>query len=257
MSTRALIRSAAMLFAVVTAAAGVAGWLALEMVAATVEIAPGLDDATEPSERLLDVIDSTLSDVRESLSVVSGVSVELGESTESVAQVVDDVADLTTGRIPDTLRALETSLPGLIDTARVIDDALRTLSLVGVQYDPAVPFDEALADVQRQLEGLPDSITADGERLRDLAPRIRTAGENSRRLVSSIEEIDADLAAAQEVVGDYQGTVEDLRGLRTVAGDVEVLIPVARVALVALFVSGIGSTVIVWMIAGRVPEPRT
>ena len=255
MRTRVLIRSAAMLFALVTAAAGVAGWLALEMVAATVEVAPQIDEAAEPSEELLDIVDSTVTNVRDSLTVVADASGQLGESTDSVADIVESVADLTTGRIPATLSTLEASLPGLIDTAQVIDETLRTLSFVGVQYDPEVPFDEALAEVHSQLEGLPELITEDGEELRSLVPRIRQAGEDSRRLVENIEAIDADLAEAQEVIAEYDDTVAELRGLRTVATDVSTLVPIARVALVVLVVSGLATAVVGWVIAARVPEP--
>jgi hypothetical protein len=253
---RGLIRVASLLFALVTASAAVGGWIALDVLAATATVVPRLDSALEPSGELLATMESTVTDVRAGLGIVSELTEDVGESTVAVADIVDDVAALTSDRLPASLEALEATMPSLIETAEVIDQSMRTLSILGVAYDPEVPFDEALREVRTQLDGLPEAIASDGEQLSALSPRIRRAGDDTALLAQRIEAIDADLAEAEGVIADYRASVDELDGIRPVADDIDTLVPVARVALVVMAVAGIALAVAGLATAGRVPTSR-
>src|SRR5690606_26846779 len=151
LSAANLVKIGAALVAVVSLAAAVAGWIALDVVESVFSAAPELEEAAEPSRDPLEAIDATMGEAGGALGTRSGMADRLSGSAVPAAEVLDEVAELTTSQIPDSLTALRDALPALIDTADVIDDTMRTLSFLGVEYRPQVPLDDAFGEIQAQL----------------------------------------------------------------------------------------------------------
>lgn len=246
-----LIRAGSILLALATLSAVTAGWVALNVLDAALTITPTLSTAASPSEDLLASVDDTLTELRTTLEVVASITDSVAASTSDVVVVVEEVADLSTGQIPAALSSLEASLPALIDTADVIDSTMRTLSIFGVQYEPAMPLDDAFREVQTQLEGLPETIAEQGVRLEALVSEIEQTGIETGTLSSRVLAIEENLMDAQSTIADYRVAIGGLTGLAGTESRISTAIPIARVSLVVLALSGLALAGIGWAIGGR------
>src|SRR5665811_1402950 len=124
MSLFRLIRFLSAAFVVASLSAASLAWFALDTLAVTASLVPGMGSASEPSRRLLEVADETLTEVRATLDVVTTVTDEVGATTDETADVLDGITGLLSHRIPEALTAIEASMPALIETAAVIDDTM-------------------------------------------------------------------------------------------------------------------------------------
>ena len=147
----------------------------------------------------LEVVDGTLLVVIESSERLGGSIEEMGTTVEEVAAVVDETSDLLTIGLPADIGAIRTALDGLVDTANVVDGVLGALSFVGVPYNPEVPMDEALVEVD--------------QRIADLAPRLRAQGERLAAVAVGVEEFGLTTAGLGEDLQALRGHIEDSRGL--------------------------------------------
>lgn len=249
--TSTLVRSGGLVLAIAAIAAAVAGWIGLGVIDATLTLAPEVSNAAGPSEDLTETVDATLAEVRDALVNLGSITDRVATSTDEAANVIEEVADLSTGQIPATLTSLEEALPALIDTAAVIDQTMRTLSFLGVDYEPQVPLDEAFADVQAELDGLPEEITEQGERLEALVAEIRTTGTDTGQLSDQIATIEDNLAEAQTQIGSYGDAIDGLDRFSEVSEQLIASIPIARIALVVLAVCGLLIGVMGWNLANR------
>lgn len=156
------------------------------------------DGLTAMSETV-DIVDSTLLVVIDSSERLGGSIEEMGTTVEEVAAVVDETSDLLTVGLPSDIAAIRAALDGLVDTANVVDGVLGALSFVGVPYNPEVPMDEALVEVD--------------ERIADLAPRLRAQGERLAEVAIGVEEFGTTTADLGEDLRALRGHIEDSRGL--------------------------------------------
>lgn len=251
LSAANLVKIGAALVAVVSLAAAVAGWIALDVVESVFSAAPELEEAAEPSRDLLEAIDATLGEAGGALGTLSGMADRLSGSADRAAEVLDEVAELTTTQIPDSLTALRDALPALIDTADVIDDTMRTLSFLGVEYRPQVPLDDAFGEVQAQLEGLPETIAAQGDSLSALAEELRASATDTRLLTEQVDEVASNLEEVRASVERYEEAVDRLDGIASTGSSVVSVVPVARVALVVVALVGLALGLVGWQLGNR------
>lgn len=251
LTTAALVRIGAVVLSVATVFAAIAGWVGLDVIETSLTLAPELSESGEPSQSLVTAVDDTVTRVQSGLETLRGITDRVASSTEQAATVLDEVATLSTGQIPDALSSLEASLPALIDTARVIDNTMRTLSVLGVDYQPQVRLDDAFRDVQARLDGLPEAITRQGESLQALVEEMRTTGKETSRLSDQVGTIEESLAATQATLDEYGAAVDNLGNLAQLSDQIEASIPVGRVALAVLALSGLILGAIGWSLGTR------
>lgn len=167
---------------------------AVDALAATVEVA---DELTRE-------VASTLSDA--SLAAASAAG-----GAEAAVEVLDSAADVTGEDVAGSLAAVEDALPALVDVAGVIDTTLGTLDRLplGPTYDPAVPFDDAVREVQRQLDGVPETLVEEAELLRDGADELADVGRSARFLAEDLQELSTTLRDAGAVLDDVAETADE------------------------------------------------
>lgn len=247
-----IIRIASLSFGIAFSAAALVAWYTLDAVQATATLAPVVSDASTPTRTLIEAGDDTLTEVRAALALANDVVVDVGGSAGETADSLDEVAALMSEQIPGALSTLEESMPALIDTAAVIDDTMGALALLGVPYDPAIPFDTALRDVRDTLDGLPEAVEEQGAALSGLVPVVRSGGSDIAALGIHIEVIDLSLASAQEALDDYRRTVSGLDRVAGAGADLARYVPAMRAASVVMGLAGLVTGGAGWVLAGRV-----
>lgn len=180
---------------------GVTGWIlagrAIESVASTIEpigrIVVDVSDSIAASQVLFD----QTADAIESIESATRSAVR---TTESVGDIIIETAELAGGDIADGIDSAIDTLPALISTSRVIDRTMRALSLVGVDYDPESPLDQALTDLETSLAPIPGQIRAQSELLREVEGDLAGIAEDGRRLSAVLLETRLEMEDARRVL---------------------------------------------------------
>ncbi len=172
-----------------------------------------LGDSLAVSARALDAVDQTVEVIDESLIIfeetlvgVDGVFEETESSLGEVSAVVLSTATLLSEDIPEQVAAIQAAMDGLIDTANVVDGILGALSFVGVDYNPAVPLDEALVDVNTQLGELGATFSDNAEDLFSLTVSLNRLNEEIASTGDSLAGLTGQLEESRLLIAEYQLT---------------------------------------------------
>lgn len=181
------------------------------------EMGTAVSDTLTLTSQSLDLVQETLLLTKESIAVVSRslntveqAALGLSGAIVDTLPLVNELAEITSQDLPNSLEALQETLPNVTQAAKVIDDALETLNRfrfeetipllnytiswnLGVNYNPTVPFDVAVMEIGNSLEPLPG-------RLRVLEAQILLTSANLQGLSNDVALIAADLTAVNEQV---------------------------------------------------------
>ncbi len=222
--------------------AGIVGWVVVERARETAAVSIG------PVTRVVGNIAETI----EASQVIVERTTEILESIEnatrstvrtlrSVSEVLGETAALTEGEVVDSLESAVSALPGLISTSRVIDRTMRALSFVGVDYDPDVPLDVALTELQISLAPLPGHVRRQVELLESVKTDIDEIADDARGLTGVLFEARLDMLDTERVLAsaarNATSTVESVEAIETevdrLGGLGRVLVVAATLALLA------------------------
>lgn len=218
---------------------GVVGWVvagkAIESVTATLDpisrIVVNVADSVEASEVIFDR-------TREAVEAIETATRSTVRTLNSLGDVLSETAALAGGGVADSLDSAVDTLPGLISTARVIDRTMSTLSLVGVDYDPEVPLDRALADLQSSLQPLPDQVREQVELIGSVQTDLDRIADDARGLSAVLLETRLDMQSAGRVLASASANAAAAaESVETIRTDVDSYSTMARVGVVAATVA--------------------
>jgi hypothetical protein len=153
---------------------------------------------------------------------------------DSVSDLVGEAALLAGGGVADGLESAVETLPGLIDTARVIDRTMRALSLVGVSYDPDVPLDQSLSDLEQSLAPLPDQIRDQVGLLIEVQDDLIQISGDSEDLAVILEQTRSDMMAAESTLASAAASsARAAEEVAAIAADIDTYDTLARLIAVA------------------------
>ncbi|MFP4073964.1 MAG: hypothetical protein ACLFVZ_07980 [Actinomycetota bacterium] len=193
--------AAGVLGAIASLVVGVVGWILAGRLVATVDdvigptsgIVGDLAESIEASEVLFERTTEAI----ESIETASRSTVR---TLTSLGTVLEETAEDAGEGVADSLETAVETLPGLISTGNVIDNTMRALSFVGVDYDPDVPLDESLADLEASLAPLPDQIRDQVALLEDVQTDLEDIADDGRELSAVLLEARLDMMAAERVL---------------------------------------------------------
>jgi hypothetical protein len=142
----------------------------------------------------------------------------VGLAAETVAIVSDSfdtlvpAADLAAGSFEDAsgvIDAVLDAMPAIETAAGIIDSTLGALAFLGLDYSPAVPFDEAVAEVADALEPLPPQLRTQEEPLERLAADFDEFGSASAAMAADLAALQTQLDEAAILLGAYATTADD------------------------------------------------
>lgn len=214
-------------------------WIGLGVVdraATTLDDGLGIaDDTLVAILDTLDVADATIATTADSLLEMQ---VSLGAVRGSMNRVdglLGETADIVGGEIAPSLDSLLAALPGLIDVGDTLDRTLRSLSFLGVPYDPDQPIAEGFREMETALGPVPGRLRAQGDLLAEMRTDLASTGDSLERVRGDVADIRVELEATSVLIGRYRDSASDGTVLvADIRRQVEDGAPVARFALVAL-----------------------
>jgi methyl-accepting chemotaxis protein len=207
------------------------------------DVGNGLDESLRLTSQSLDTVGQTISVTRTTLDQVHQGLVTVQETADNVGATIsetrpllDQVSAVSTEDVPNSLEQVQETIPDLVQVARAIDDTLTTLNRfqfqrsidipiripglfeqnfsipfefdLGLDYNPAAPFDESVAQIGESLEGVPD-------RLRALEANIDVADENMLAVSQNLHDVADDLETINATVEEFGPLLDEYAAIVT------------------------------------------
>lgn len=227
------------------------------------DVAGGIDENLAITAQTLDTVDDTLiltrdtiSEVNEGLDTVEISIRNLSRAVSETQPLIEQVAVVTGEDVPQSLEAIQDTIPNLAEVAAAVDETLTALSRLrleetipivnytidlnlGVDYEPEMRFDESIIQIGESIEGVP-------QRLRSLQVYINVANDNLAVIEDDLGQIAADMEDLNQQVDqldpllvEYMNTTTELsdnvrltrNNLRQQQAQIRLIVTVAMVWL--------------------------
>jgi hypothetical protein len=176
-----------------------------------------VSESLDTVQETLLLAQSTITEVTGGLDTVEESAVHLGQTLNQTRPLLDQVSTIASEEVPQSLDAIQATLPDLVQVAAAIDDTLSILNRfrvdqqilgipikfdLGIDYDPAVPFDESVSQIGRSFETLPGQ-------LRDLDEYVVVANDNLALISEDVLAISGDLDGVNGRIAELDPLLED------------------------------------------------
>lgn len=187
-------------------------------------------------------------------------------TTDDVAQTVadtgpmlDNISTVATEQVPDSLQAIEDTLPAVIEVAGVIDQTLIGLSGfgfeqdlsvpvlgaeipiplsfdLGIEYEPEVAFDEALGSLETSIADVPESLRALQTDLDAANQNLTVLSTDLFVVADSLEGINQNIALLNPILDQYIDIIDQINNSLTITlTQLQAQLGTIGLALAALF----------------------
>jgi hypothetical protein len=220
-------------------------------------IALSADEVLGRADSSLNTVEESLTQSRQSISAMVDTIATVRETTANLASTVDDtqpmldeLALLVGQDIPNTIGHVQDTIPSVAQTAKVVDETLRLLSRLqveetiplinydisfglGVEYDPEIPFDQAVEEVGSDLAPLAEtSASLEGE-LRTTMANMGLLSRDLTQLTVDLGRLNQEVSQFRPLLDEYSTQVSDMQaGIDVGGARLEAQLSVARRAIV-------------------------
>jgi len=197
------------------------------------------------------VTDTIVTTIRSGVTSVGETLASLQGSVDQTSTAIADTGTFLGGSLPDSLDAVSAVLPTIQSVASSVDDALRTLSKApfGPDYNPAKPFDEAIAQLSAALGPLPGQLRSLSSDFTGLNGSSATISDELAKLSNDVAGLGTQLADVSTLVQRYATTAADATVLAAQSRkDLKSSANTTRVLLILLgLVFALGQIVPIWL----------
>jgi hypothetical protein len=183
----------------------VVGWILAGTTVGAVE--EGLQWSGATLETVGDSIDlaaTTIDAVEDSLftmeEAIGGLAIAVGESDTVVAEV----AAILSEDLPDSIEVARKAMPGVVAGAQVIDTTMRGLRFFGVDYNPEIPFPDAVRELDAALADIPADLRRQGSVLGTFSTDVESLVTDLGILKGDLAELRLELFSASALEQDYR-----------------------------------------------------
>lgn len=201
-------------------------------------VAAGLDDALALTDETLGTVSATLEQTQATLVAVNDSLDTAAQTTDNLSKTIYDTQPVLTGiteviavQAPQNIEAVQSAIPNIAQVGGVVDDALTSLSNfgisqeipipfnpitidfdLGIDYQPAEPFDESLSAIGTSLDGLPEQLRALRADLEVATENLGTVGADIASATGDLDAINAQIAAFIPLLDQYLGIIDQIGG---------------------------------------------
>ncbi len=215
---------------------GVAGWiLATRANSRLTETVQPLNDLVVNVSESVEATQVIVARTVEAVEGIESATRSAGRTLGSVSDLIDSTSEVIGGDLADSLESAVGTLPALVDTGRIIDRTMRTLSLVGVDYDPDVPLDESLASLEESLRPIPSQLRAQVEALEAVRTDIDVVARDTGSLAATLLEARIEMAEAEETLADTgENVTRAAESLASIEADLDTYDILSKVVVAAI-----------------------
>lgn len=201
-------------------------------------VADGLDAA----DVSIELAGAAVTDLETTVAAAADASESVAGALADSGVLIAEVARITGTDLPESIEAVDAAMPGLIRVAGLIDNTLRAARFLGVDYNPDKPFDEAIMDLDRSLEGMPADLRTQANLLEQSTADIAEIAETAQGLSRDFNGLRSELGATLRLLEEYQSTAtaadQLVAGLQADLNDRATIFRVGVVAFGLIFAAG-------------------
>jgi hypothetical protein len=175
-----------------------------------------LSDTLTTVRGTFELTKTTVDQANTGLLTASETSATVAQTVADSQPLIDQMTEVATGTVPDSLDAVEAAIPNLAAAAGAIDSALQTLGAfqfertvlgqsfgfdLGLDYNPEVPLSETVLSLGASLDGLADE-------LRGMEANLVLANSNLGLLSANVDTIATNLETVYGSVGQLAPLVD-------------------------------------------------
>lgn len=181
--------------------AGLVGWaLAGQATRAIDETVSPLGDIVGDVAGTIEASQVMVRRTSEAVASIEDATRSTGRTLSSVGEVLDETVVLAGGGLADGLESAVGSLPALVDTSRIIDRTMRALRLLGVDYDPEVPLDRSLSELETSLRPIPGQLRDQISLIESARLDLTSIADDAGSLAAVLLEVRIDMMQAEQVL---------------------------------------------------------
>ncbi len=208
-------------------------------------------DGVDAARDSVDVFGVVVRTLRTESETVASVVNSAADTVEETRDVADAIVEIAGDDLPDVLESLADFFPAIETAAASIDNFLEALSELPLTADYVAEdsLAQAVHGMQDEIGQLAGTLREGGAELEDAAATLAGYPADLRSIAVTIEELDDELAAAENLVAEYDTTLLEVRGVADAAlGDAKSGEDWAVAALVTVSVIfGLGQIVPIWL----------
>ena len=208
-----------------------------------------LNETIDVAEQVLDAVDDGLSTVEATLGTIDDV-------LQSTAGVADATGSLS-AVLPATFENIDAALATVENLAETVDSTLSALSSLpfGPDYDPDVPFPEAVGNLRAALDPISQQLTTISTELQDFASGSGDLNAEIDSLVGDVARTRDALAGTDALLAQYRQTTTEAGQLAAETRDnLSGSVLRMRIALIALALLLAVSQFVPWTMAALIEE---
>jgi hypothetical protein len=164
----------------------------------------------------LTIADQSLQSSIDSIGALQATVQSTADTIQASGPLVNSMATLTSKDLPDTYISTQAALLSAQESAKIIDQVLKTLnSLPFVSpnlYNPPVPLNVALAQISISMRNIPSSLATMQASLDTASQNLAAIQASTTLMATDISSIQTSLENAKVVIEQYQAVVSDLQG---------------------------------------------
>ncbi len=181
------------------------------------ETATASSRSVEIADGLLESVSGTVTSVEDALVAVSeGLrttqqsAADASVTLTQLSALTSNLGELISDDVPGSLDSVRASLAPIQATAGVIDGTLTALSFFGVDYDPEIPLDEAIDDLDQRLADIPADLRRQGPLIDSAADSLSEFGSDTLVIAGDLSDLRRELVATARTLAGYQETIADV-----------------------------------------------
>ncbi|HSM24057.1 MAG TPA: hypothetical protein VK856_04275 [Anaerolineaceae bacterium] len=164
------------------------------------------EKVVETSISGLNVVDSSLTNIRTSLNSLEESTLLMAQSMEDTSNLISNFTVFFRTDLKQTLENTKLSVVAAQSSALIIDNLLYGMSRIpflGIAYEPPKPLNEALKEIGETLNDMPESMDEISVNLTDNNKNLRSLKDGIDEISLSMASFQTDLLNAQNVINDY------------------------------------------------------
>ncbi len=212
------------------------------------DVATLTEDAVEIAAESVTIAASSLDQIRSSSDDLIG-------TFSTTAEAFEEAGDIVATDVPATIKEVRVTTAGLADAADSFNQALGTLSIIGVS-PPRVAVVDSFTEIDRQLEDLAARLQKEGQLIQKIGSDFRSFGEDTAAVQADLKRAADALERIDPLVAGYQRSAQDASAtIATASADLESQLRSATAMVIAFGVL-LGLSQLGWVVLGRALRGR-
>ncbi|NND04527.1 MAG: hypothetical protein HKN91_17260 [Acidimicrobiia bacterium] len=163
-------------------------------------------EAVSTVDATINVAADSISTATQGLTTLSSAVANSESSLLDAGELLSNAGSTLSEDVPASIDAIRETMPALIQSAGLLDTALSTLSVFGVDFAPPTPPADSLRRVESGLAGIADRLRQSSDDMTELGDGLQSLGTGVGSLAVQLDDLERSLQEAEALLDGYSTT---------------------------------------------------